>query len=55
MINFRVLPSEPGKIELTVHLLAKKAAEDFVQFTEAFTDINLRQQEYHYSQYSNLT
>ena len=43
MINFRVLPSEPGKIELK-HL---------VQFTAAFTDINLRQQEYHYLQGSN--
>lgn len=29
MINFRVLPSEPGKIELMVHLSAKKAAEAF--------------------------
>lgn len=29
MINFRVLPSEPGKIELMVHLSGKKAAEAF--------------------------
>lgn len=29
MINFRVLPSEPGEIELTVHLSAKKEAEAF--------------------------
>lgn len=29
MINFRVLPSETGKVELTVHLSAKKATEAF--------------------------
>lgn len=32
MINFRMLPSEPGKIELTVHLSTKKAAEAFSAF-----------------------